>query len=126
MEDTDIFVLIYKTFKGDIFKAIGLFHIDVLFRLAFSALIIELFRAAQNDELRLAYIYVAILTIFWYLSTLFKELGMNTSYLLSIKIKSAFAMLLYAKLSKLTSHVLNVSEHRDKITIMIANVMSLI
>jgi len=35
-------------------------------------------------------------------------------------------MLLYAKLSKLTSHVLNVSEHRDKIPIMIANVMSLI
>ena len=51
---------------------------------------------------------------------------MNSAYLLSIRIKSALAMLLYAKLSKLSSYVLNVSEHRYKIPNLIANVLTII
>lgn len=80
----------------------------------------------EKDNKDLAYIYVGVLIVFWYMSQLFRELGQNISYLLSIKIKSAFAMLLYAKLSKLTSYALSVSELSDKIPIMIANVMTLI
>jgi len=84
-----------------------LFHIDAVFRLAFSVFLLKLFQSAENNFKTMAYIYVAILSVFWYFSQLFKELATNTSNLLSIKIKSALAMLLYAKLSKLTSYVVN-------------------
>ena len=70
--------------------------------------------------------YVAVLSVFWYFSQLFKELATNTANLLSIKIKSALAMLLYAKLSKLTSYVVNNSEHRHKLPNLLSNVLTLI
>ena len=126
LDDSDIFLLIFRTFRPEIFTAVLLFHIDVFFRLAFSVFILRLFQSVEKDEKAMAYIYVGILTGVWYLSQLFKELGMNSAYLLSIRIKSAFAMLLYAKLSKLSSYVLNVSEHRYKIPNLIANVLTLI
>ena len=72
MEDTDIFLLIYKTFKSEIFTAIFLFHIEVLFRLAFSVFILMLFQQAEQDNKQLAYLYVGILIVFWYLSQLFR------------------------------------------------------
>jgi hypothetical protein len=126
LDDSDIFLLIFRTFRPEIFTAVLLFHIDVIFRLAFSVFILRLFQSVEKGEKAMAYIYVGILTGVWYLSQLFKELGMNSAYLLSIRIKSAFAMLLYAKLSKLSSYVLNVSEHRYKIPNLIANVLTLI
>ena len=89
--------------------AVLLFHIDGLFRLAFSVIILHLFDAVAADNKTIAYIYVAILTVIYYISQLFKELGLNIGYLLASRIKSSFSMLLYAKLSKLTSYVLNSS-----------------
>lgn len=69
----------------------------------------------------MAYVWIAILTVLWYLSQLFKELALNRSYLMATRIKSGLAMLLYAKLSKMTSFVLNSSEQISKITNLIAN-----
>jgi hypothetical protein len=98
----------------------------VAFRLAFSVFVLRLFEAVENDSKIMAYLYVAVLSVFWYFSQLFKELATNTANLLSIKIKSALAMLLYAKLSKLTSYVVNNSEHRYKLPNLLSNVLTLI
>ena len=62
----------WNTFKREILIAVLLFHIDGIFRLAFSLLLLNLFEAVKEDNDSLAYIYVAILTVIWYLAHLFK------------------------------------------------------
>ena len=100
---------------------IVLFHIDAIFRLAFSILILDLFEAVKEDEKTLAYIYVAVLSVIWYLSQLFKEHGLNKAYIVAAKIKSALAMLLYAKVYKMSSFVLRNSHQISRITNLVAN-----
>ena len=98
-----------------------LFHIDAIFRIAFTVLLLELFQDVEADNRTMAYVWIAILTVIWYISQLFKELALNRSYLIATRIKSGLAMLLYAKLSKMTNFVLNSSEQIAKITNLIAN-----
>ena len=73
----------------------------------------------------MAYIWVAILTVIWFLSQLFKELGLNASYLLASRIKSGVSMLAYAKLSKVSPFVLN-HEKLGWISNLVANDLSII
>ena len=117
----DIYWVVYQTFKPEILAAILFFHIDGVFRLVFSGLLLHLFEAVQADNRSLSYIYVAILTVVWYLSQLFKELGINRSYLAASRAKSALAILLYAKINKLTSFVLKGQDQVAKITNLISN-----
>jgi hypothetical protein len=102
----DMYWVVFQTFKSEILAAVLFFHIDGIFRLIFSGLLLHLFEAVQDDNRSLSYIYVAILTVIWYLSQLFKELGINRSYLLASRAKSALAMLLYVKINGLTSVIL--------------------
>jgi ABC-type bacteriocin/lantibiotic exporter with double-glycine peptidase domain len=101
-----------------------LFNLDAAFRLAFSFLIVRLFRAVVEGDM-VAYIYVPILAVLWYISQLFKHLALLNTYLLSEQIKSGYAMLIYAKLSKLTSYVLN-EKLFGKVSNLIANDLAVI
>ena len=111
----------YKTFKDDILGAIVLFHIDGVFRLAFSVLLLNLLESVADQRQSLAYIYLGILTVLWFISQLFKSKALLKSYLLSIRIKTALAMLLYTKLSKVTSSILNNSHSMARLTNLIAS-----
>lgn len=98
---------------------------DAACRLAFSALIIYLFQAVIDHNTQIAYIYIAILTVLWYLSQLFKQSGCILTYTLASNIKAGLAMLLYSKISKTTSYVMKSSE-LGKITNLLSNDLGVI
>jgi len=87
-----------------------MFGLDAVFRLVFSILIIYLFEAVTEGDLRTAYIFCAILVVVWYIPQICKQHGTTDAYVLSSRIKAALAMLLYAKITKLTLYVMKSSE----------------
>ena len=103
----------------------GHYLIDFMFRITFSIIIFYLFEVIQSRQLGLAYMYSAILVLCWYMSQLFKQTADYLSYLLSSHLKAGFAMLLYTKISKITSYVVKSSE-LGKITNLISNDLSVI
>ena len=107
--DSNIFSVIGRTFKTEIITIIVLFHISIIFRVAFSLLFLDLLHAVEANDRTMAYIWIAILSVIFYIYQLFHEQGLNRSYILGTLIKSALAMLLYAKVSKMTSFVMNSS-----------------
>ena len=113
--------MVWKTFKSEIIRLIIIFHISTTFRVAFSVLILELFHAVEANDQTMGYVWIAILTVLWYLYQITNEVGLTFSHLMGTRLKSALAMLLYAKVSKMTSFVLNSSEIISKITNLIAN-----
>ncbi len=90
-----------------------------------SVLILYLFNAVADGEIRMAYIYVAIILIFLYFNQLIKQTSFLQSYVLASRIKSSLAMLLYAKISSLTSYVIK-SSQLGKITNLLASDLGVI
>lgn len=102
----DVFWLVLKTFKWEFIAGAAFFNVDALFRISFSVVILYLFEAVNTSNLTLAYILSAILITLWYASQLMKQSACIVTYILGSQIKGALAMLLYAKISKLTSYVM--------------------
>lgn len=125
LDSNDIFKLVIQTFKSGFLFIIGVYIFDAFIRLAFSILIIYLFTAVNEGDLKIAYVYAAILMLLWYLTQLSKQIGFTESYILASRIKSALAMLLYAKISSLTSYVIKSSE-LGKITNLLASDLGVI
>jgi hypothetical protein len=97
----------------------------VAFRLGFSFVIVHLFNEVSAGNHSIAYLYIFILTLLWYLSQLFKHLSLLSTCLLGERIKSGLAMLLYTKVTKLTAYTLNSSKF-GKINNLIANNLTVI
>ena len=97
--------LVLRTFKWEFISILVNEIMDIIFRLGFSVAILYLFEAVVNRNLTLAYIFAAVLVFCWYLSQLFKQTADTESYLLASHIKGGFLMLLYSKVSKLTSYI---------------------
>lgn len=117
--------LVLRTFKYEVLEIIISYIIDAIFRIAFSIIIFYLFEAVETRSLTIAYIYSGVLVLCWYLSQLFKQTADYLSYLLSSNLKGAFAMMLYVKVSKITSFVVKNSE-LGKITNLLSNDLSII
>ena len=101
------------------------FIIDSLFRLGFSVVILYLFESVTDNNLKMAYIYTGVLLILWYCSQLMKQSGCVVTYILASQIKAALAMLLYAKISKMTSYVMKSTE-LGKVTNLLATDLGVI
>lgn len=114
-----------QTFKESFVKIILLFCLDSVSRLAISVLIIYLFYAVNNGESKEGYIYTAIICAIWYGNMVVRETSELMSYVLASRIKSAFAMLLYGKISSLTSYVIK-SSQLGKITNLLASDLGVI
>jgi len=99
---------------------IVIFYLDAIARVGFSIIIFYLFNAVADGNYTIAYIYCAIEMILSYFNQLFKQVGVTDAYILGSKIKAALAMLLYAKISKLTNYVIKNSE-LGKITNLLAS-----
>ena len=112
--------MLYRAFKPEIIQGIILFHMDALFRLTFSVFLLSLFEAVMDDNKSQAYTFVGILSVLWYISQLLKELGLNKAIILAARIKSAMAMLLYAKVHKMTPFSLNSSHQEPRIINLVA------
>jgi ABC-type transport system involved in cytochrome bd biosynthesis fused ATPase/permease subunit len=117
--------LIYRTFKWEFISAFVLLGVDSFFRLLFSVFILYLFEAVAEGEHRIAYIYVSVLMVCWYLSQLLKQSSSVITYVLVSRIKTGLAMLLYSKVSKMTSTGIR-SAGSGKITNLLANDLSTI
>ena len=75
-------------------------------RIGTSVLIIFLLNAVTDSNYNHAYIYSGLLIVCWFMYQLTNHSGFVVTYQLASKLKSALAMLLYAKISKLTSYVI--------------------
>ena len=110
LDSGDFFTLLIMTFKTDFLTSISFYLLDALTRIGFSILILYLFNAVADGNYTIAYIYCAVEIVLWYLSQLFRQVGFTDAFVLASKIKAALAMLLYAKISKMTNYGIKNSE----------------
>lgn len=110
IKDNHIFEILVKTFKHDIISIILLFIIDSILRLSISALIFYLLEAVSENSKTMAYVYAVIICGIWYADQLVKQNAFVKCYVLTSRIKSALAMLLYGKISSLTSYIIKSSQ----------------
>jgi hypothetical protein len=79
----------------------------------------------SDGDIKMAYIYAAIILVLWYFDQLQRQAGFIEGGILASRVKSALSMLLYSKVSSLTSYVIKNSK-LGKITNLIASDMRLI
>lgn len=120
-----MFTLIIRTFKGELITIILLCIVDGMFRMGISVIILYLFDAVADGETQIAYIYVGVIILLLYFSQLTKQTSFLRSYILASQIKSSLAMLLYARISSLTSYVIK-SSQLGKITNLLASDLGVI
>jgi len=108
------------TFKADLLISIIFACLEPFVRLGFSVLILYLFDAVAEGNYTIAYIYCAIEIVLWYFRNLFIHMAFIEGSMLASRIKAALAMLLYAKISKMTNYVIKTSE-LGKITNLLAS-----
>ena len=77
-----------------------------LFRIAASVMILLTFETLAGDNFTKAYIYSGLLILCFYFYILLINSGLVASYQLGNNIKTALSILLYAKVSKMTSYVI--------------------
>lgn len=73
----------------------------------------------------MSFIYAAIICLIWYFLQICKHHGYLESYLLATRIKSALTMMLYGKMSSLTSYIIK-SSQMGKITNLLASDLGVI
>ena len=125
LDQDDIMKVTLKTFKWHLVEALLYFLFSAIFRVGFSILIYNLLQAVQDRNLSQAYIFCSLMIVCWYLLRLGSQSGCLLVYIISSLMKSAYSMLLYSKVSKLTACVLNSSEI-GKITNLLSNDFSAI
>jgi ABC-type multidrug transport system fused ATPase/permease subunit len=125
LEEKHMFTLIVRTFKGELITIILLCIVDGMLRMGISVIILYLFNAVADGETQMAYIYVGMIIVILYFSQLTKQTSFLNSYILASRIKSSLAMLLYARISSLTSYVIK-SSQLGKITNLLASDLGVI
>ena len=125
LDEDDVMLIVLRSFKRELIEALLYFLFSAVFRIGFSIIFFYLLLAIQDRNLSLAYILCSFLILCWYFFQLGNQSGCLLIYILSSHIKSSLSMLLYSKVSKLTSSVLNSSEI-GKITNLLSNDLSAI
>lgn len=97
-----------------------MFLFDSLCRITFSVVIVYLLEAVVEHKISAAYILSSALLLVWYLSQLFKQGATLNTQIVLCKMKAGLAMLLYAKLSTLTSYSIKTS-HTGRISNLLSN-----
>ena len=101
-----MFKIVFATFKSEIIPACIALIISGILLFAFSFLIFYLFEAMKGHNYVLSYVYCLALVLLWYSAQISSHLGSNMAYMLAPKIKAALSMLIYCKISSLTSVVI--------------------
>lgn len=96
--------MVIGTFKMELIMIILLYVLDSILRLSISVLILYLFYAVGDGNKTLGFVYSVAICTLWYFIQLAKQNGLVRSYDFSSKVKSSLAMLLYSKISSLTSY----------------------
>jgi hypothetical protein len=111
---------IKRLFKGEIVNLLILSVLDALLRIGISVLILYLFNAVTDNRMGSAYGYAAGVLVAWYLNQLARQATYVHVNLCYVRIKAAFGLLLYAKVSSLYNNAIKHSE-LGKITNLIAS-----
>lgn len=88
---------------------------DACLRIGISVIILYLFTAVSDGETTKSYILSAAICIIWFFLQSLKQQAVVYSYILAARIKSGLLMLLYGKVSALTSYMMK-SAQLGKIT----------
>jgi ABC-type multidrug transport system fused ATPase/permease subunit len=94
-------------------------------RIAASVMILLLFETLAAYEFTRAYIYCGLLLVFWYFYLLLINTSLVGSYQLGIHIKVVLSLLLYAKVSGMTTYMVNATQ-TGTITNLVANDLEII
>ena len=94
------------TFKPEIRILACLFIISSVLRVAVSYSILLLFESIDQANYKSAYTFTALILVLLYLQELICSIGLTATYQLGNHIKAALAMLLYAKISKMTLYTI--------------------
>jgi hypothetical protein len=112
--------LIIRIFKPEVLIILALHSIDAIIMLGISILILYLFNAVSSNNIQEAYAYAGAVVGAWYIDQLARQICFVKSFILYARIRSAFGMLLYAKVSSLNGCMSKNSE-TGKITNLIAS-----
>lgn len=112
--------VIIGTFGCPLLKTLLIFLSEAILRILISVLILQILNAVSVGDTTMGFAYVAIICFIWYLLQLASSEEYLKSAMVMTQIKSALAMMLYAKISNLTSYMLK-SSQMGKITNLLAN-----
>ena len=117
--------IIIRVFKKDLIIALLCGIIDSTLKISISVLILYLFTAVSQSRTVEAFIEATVICLICYLAQLSKQQCFLYSYILASRIKSGLAMLLYGKISYLSSYMIKSTEI-GKITNLLASDLGII
>lgn len=120
MTGVKLISIIASTFKTNCIMVISLFLLEVLLRILFSISIFYLLTCVGKGDYGLSYLYAGLLCLVWYICQIIIMQAFSMGNILSVKIKSLLAMILYSKVSSLTSYTVRATQI-GKITNLLSN-----
>lgn len=75
----------------------------MIFKFAFSIMLNFLFRAVANGDINLAYSYAGISSAIWFVGQVFRHNAYYSNPIISCRIRAGLIVLMYAKVSRLSS-----------------------
>lgn len=117
--------IIIKVYKKDLLIALFCGIGDAILRISVSVLILYLFQAVSQSKTVEAFIEATVICFICYLAQLLKQQCFLYSYILASRIKSGLAILLYGKISYLSSYMIKSTEI-GKITNLLASDLGVI
>ncbi len=125
IDNSIVLKIIIRTFKRDFLIILFCGLIDSMLRISISVLILYLFSAVSHLRNVEAFLEATAICIILYLAQLSKQQCFLYSYILGSRIKAALAMLLYGKISSLSSYMIKSTEI-GKITNLLASDLGVI
>ncbi len=107
--------IITRVFPGECALIIIFCILDACLRISISVIILYLLTAVSEGEKTKSYIFSVAICVIWFFQQTLKQQSILYSYILSARIKSGLLMLLYGKISSLTSYIMK-SAQIGKIT----------
>lgn len=105
-----IFIILIRQLSGIITYSITLYFLEMVFKLGFSILLNFLFKAVMKGNTSEAYIYAGISSAIWFLGQIFRHNAYYSIPIISCRIRAGLILLMYAKISRLTSFAIKSAE----------------
>lgn len=95
--------------RGIIIYSIVLYFLELAFKLWFSGNLMSLFLAISEGDKREAYIHAAVACVIWFCGQVFRHNAYYSIPIISCRVRAGVVMLLFAKVSRLTSYAARAS-----------------
>ena len=102
--------IIIRTFSAECLLIIIFCILDACLRICISVIILYLFTSVSDGDTTKSYLLSTTICVIWFLQQSLKQQSVVYSYILSARIKSGLLMLLYGKISSLTSYTMKTAQ----------------